>query len=93
MVDVGMTTVVAVLAPELHEYVVTAVPVAVSVTDEPEHTTVLDAEALTIGNGVTVMLSVLVLVHPVVLPTTVYVVDTVGVTVMLPDVCAPGFQV
>lgn len=50
--------------------------------------------AVTVGNGFTVTVTVFAPVHPaVVVPLTVYMVVTVGVTVTVVPLSAPGIQV
>ena len=57
-------------------------PLAVSVDDEPTQMEVGEADTVTDGSGLTVMVTVAVLVHPAEeVPVTVYVVVTVGVAV------------
>ena len=87
---VGLTVILEVVAPVFHEYV--AAPFAVSVVELPEHIVVGKADAVTAGVAFTVTATVFgALGHPTVVPVTVYVVEVVGLTVIL-EVVAPVFQ-
>ena len=68
-------------------------PLAVNTEVAPLHIAAGLADAVTVGNGFTVTLTVVVPVHPVVLvPVTVYVVVALGVTVLLAPVPNPPDQ-
>ncbi len=92
-VTVGVTTIVEpVKAPGFHVYV--EPPVAVKVAEVPLQISVGLIVAEIVGLGLTVKVTVCVLVHPrVVVPITEYVVVVVGVTITLVPVKAPGFHV
>jgi hypothetical protein len=78
----GVTVMLAVLPPVLQLYVLA--PLAVNVDDSPLFIVAGFAEAVTVGNGFTVTVTVAVPVHPAVLvPVTVYVVVELGYTVLL----------
>jgi hypothetical protein len=47
---------------------------------------------VTVGTWFTVTFRVLVLIQPAVVPVTLYVVETVGVAVVVPEVMLIGFQ-
>ena len=69
-------------------------PLPVKVAEEPAHTIVGFATAVTVGPGVTVITTVVVAIHPLPLsPSTVYVVVVVGVTTTFAPFNAPGFHV
>ena len=69
-------------------------PLAVNVVEVPEHIVGEEEDATTVGVGFTGILNVLVDVHPrVLVPVTVYVVVTDGVTTTVLPIKAPGFQV
>jgi hypothetical protein len=76
VLDDGDTEIVLVVALVLQLYVVA--PPAVKVTALPEHAIAL--LAVTVGVAFTVTLTVLILLHPAVVPVTVYTVVAVGVT-------------
>ena len=79
-------------APGFQVYVVA--PLAVNVVEFPAQIDKLLAVAFTVGIGVTIKFTVLVVVHPKPLaPVTVYRVVAAGETVIVPPVNAPGFQV
>ena len=81
MLVVGVTIIIAVLAPLLHKYVLA--PLAIKTKFSPAQTRLLLLEILTTGLGNVVMLSVEVLVgQPGLLPLTVYKVVPPGVTVI-----------
>jgi hypothetical protein len=64
------------------------------VAELPAHTFVAVEVMVSDGNGLTVMVTVVVLTHPVeFVPVAVYVVVTVGETTTLLPVKVPGFQV
>jgi hypothetical protein len=72
------------VCPVLHVYVLA--PTAISVADSPWQITEGDAEALTETEPLTTTVTEAVAEHPFLVPVTVYVVVTVGLTVMLlPD--------
>ena len=84
-------TEVPLIAPGFHVYEVAPLPVSVVLL--PEQIVVVAEVAVTVGDGLTVMVRVAVPVQPEDVPVTVYVVVVVGETVTgLPD-NAPGFQV
>jgi hypothetical protein len=69
-------------------------PLLDKVTVAPEHNTVGEAEAVTVGVTPTTRFNVLVLVHPAALvPVTVKIVVAVGVTTMVFPVEEPGSHV
>jgi hypothetical protein len=77
---VGLTGIVAVVAPVLHKYV--PPPVAVKVVEPPLQITFVPV-MLAVGNGLTVTALVAVAVHPFALVTvTVYVALAVGLTLI-----------
>jgi hypothetical protein len=77
---VGLTGIVAVVAPVLHKYV--PPPVAVKVVEPPLQITDVPV-MLAVGNGLTVTALVAVAVHPFALVTvTVYVALAVGLTLI-----------
>jgi hypothetical protein len=91
-VDVGDTVTLEPLPAPFDQLYVLA-PLAVSVEDCPEFIVDGIAEAVTVGNGFTVTLTVAVPVHPAALvPVTVYVVVALGVTVLLAPVPNPPDQ-
>lgn len=68
-------------------------PLPVSVTELPVQIDVLDAVAVTVGDGLTVMVRVAVRVQPFApVPVTVYVVVVAGETVMVAPLSGPGVQ-
>ncbi len=84
MVEVGETTSVAVVPPLLHVYV--PPPVAVNVTGKPIHDEVLPL-TFAVGGGTTVTEYVVLLVQPLAsVPTTEYVCEVVGLTVIAAEV-------
>jgi hypothetical protein len=88
----GLTTTLApVKLPGFQVY--EAAPDAVKVVCAPAQITVGLALAVTVGFGLTVRASVLVLVQLLVVPVTVYIVVEEGDTVTLDPVRFPGFQV
>lgn len=92
VVDSGLTVTVApVKLPGIQVYV--TAPLAVNVVLLPEHMLADDAEAVIVGFGFTVKLSVRVLTHIPLAPTKVYVVLTVGDTTTVDVVDPPGNQV
>ena len=72
-------------------YVVPPTPVNVALF--PKQTAVKLLEAVMVGKGFTIKLTVFVSEQLLVLPTTVYVVFTIGLTVTLAPDKFPGFQV
>jgi hypothetical protein len=91
VVTVGdTTTVFPVNAPGFQVYV--AAPVLVSVALPPEHNTVGLLVAVTVGLVLTTRLIVCVVLHPLLFLVSVYVVVTVGVTVMDDVVAPPGIH-
>ncbi len=80
VVELGVTVILAVLPPVFQLYVFA--PLTVSTEVAPLHIAAGLADALTVGNGFTVTLTVAVLVHPDAVPVTVYVVVPVGDTVL-----------
>ena len=91
VVALGVTVMLAVLPPVLQLYVFA--PLAVSSELSPLHIAAGLADAVTVGNGFTVTLTVAVPVHPSALvPVTVYVVVALGVTVLLAPVPNPPDQ-
>ena len=90
VVVVGETVAVAAVpAPLFHEYVVA--PDAEIVVDCPEQMVDVPV-AVTVGVGLTVIVTDAVFVHPAVVPVTVYVVVDVGDTEAVAEVPAPLFQ-
>ena len=92
MLDTGVTVIdPPVNGPGVQVYV--EKPPAVKVALEPAHNVLLDATAVKVGLE-TIMARVIVLVHPnALIPVTVYVVVTVGVTTNGLLAEPPGFQV
>ena len=90
VVVVGDTVMGLIVAPVDQLYVVP--PPAVSVELAPTQIGVGDAEAVITGIGLTVTITVFVLVHAPNVPTTVYVVVAVGDTVRGFEVPLPGDQ-
>jgi hypothetical protein len=92
VLDNGVTVIDApVNGPGVHVYVEN--PPAVNVTLDPAHNVLLDATAVNVGLD-TITGRVFILVHPkALIPVTVYVVVTVGVTTTGLLVDPPGFQV
>ena len=77
--------------PGIQEYV--DAPLAESVALLPLQTALLDADALTAGSALTVIVCVAVFVQPFAeVPVTVYVVVLAGVTETVAPVRAPGIQ-
>lgn len=89
VVTVGVTLIVEVVGPVFHEYVVA--PAAVSVAGLPEQTVALFT--VTVGVAFTFTETVRVLVHPLLLPVTVYTEVAAGETLTLAVVAPPGDQV
>jgi len=91
VVALGVTVMLAVLPPVFQLYVFA--PLAVNTDISPLHIADVLAVAVTVGNGLTVTLTVAVPVHPAVLvPVTVYVVVALGVTVLLAPLPNPPDQ-
>jgi len=91
VVALGVTVMLAAMSPVLQLYVFA--PLAVSSELSPLHIAAGLADAVTVGNGFTVTLTVAVPVHPSALvPVTVYVVVALGVTVLLAPVPNPPDQ-
>ena len=80
VVIIGLTPSVGNAGPSVHKYVLALL--AVSVTEVPEHITVLLAAMLTVGDGLTETVLNAVPVHPpkVLVPVTVNVVVVKGLT-------------
>jgi len=90
VVELGVTVILAVLPPVFQLYVFA--PLTVSTEVAPLHIAAGLADALTVGNGFTVTLTVAVLVHPDAVPVTEYVVVAVGDTITVLDVPNPSLQ-
>lgn len=75
----GLTEIVDVVAPVLHEYV--PAPLAVSVVEPPEHIVAGAADVVTVGVVFTVIVTVAISLQPLVVPVTVYVVVEAGLAV------------
>ena len=65
----GLTEIVDVVAPVLHEYV--PAPLAVSVVEPPEHIVAGAADVVTVGVVFTVIITDAILLQPLVVPVTV----------------------
>jgi hypothetical protein len=92
VVEVGDTVLLEPL-PKPPDQLYVLAPLALIVELLPVHMDVGLADAVTVGNGFTVTLTVAVPVHPAALvPVTVYVVVVLGVTVLLTPVPNPPDQ-
>jgi hypothetical protein len=78
-------------APGIQLYV--EAPVAESVTVLPEQMVVVEEDALTTGDGFTLITCVAVPLQPLLVPVTVYVVIAVGETLTVAPVSEPGIHV
>lgn len=82
VVVAGLTTMLAEVSPVLHTYV--SAPEAVNVVDCPSQIVEGDATIETLGKAITTMVTCAVFEQPFTsVPVTVYVVVTLGLTVML----------
>jgi hypothetical protein len=86
VVALGVTVLLAPV-PNPPDQLYVLAPLAVNTDVAPLHIDVGEADAVTVGNGFTVTLTVVVPVQPAALvPVTVYVVVALGVTVLLAPV-------